>query len=74
MTRDEAPDPFLTPEAYALWCEMNACPTCGGLGELEYEDDDVRECGTCNGSGLDPAAIESYEEPEWEPDFEDDEP
>lgn len=42
-------------EDYQLWCELNPCPSCDGLGTVEgdlYE----HTCETCDGSGIDPAA------------------
>lgn len=50
----ECPDPMVDPEGYALWCEMHACPTCDGLGEIQTEIDDVRRtCPRCDGCGQD---------------------
>ncbi|MCO6436512.1 MAG: hypothetical protein J5J06_05445 [Phycisphaerae bacterium] len=64
----EAPDPIDDPEGYALWCEMHACRTCEGSGEVFCSDEDegidgMRDCYACGGSGIDPASrMPDYDE------------
>lgn len=61
------PDPMGDPKGYGLWCELNACPACEGVGEDWLEDEydiDAGEygkawvCSLCGGTGIDPAAID----------------
>lgn len=40
-------------EEYALWCELNQCPSCDGVGE---DDDPPFYCDHCDGTGIDPEA------------------
>ncbi len=58
----ECPDPMADYEGYCLWCEMHACTTCDGTGEIDGDEDDFpHTCQTCDGSGVDPSAVESPE-------------
>lgn len=48
-----------TPRAshdYDLWCELNPCPACDGMGTVEDDDGFERECRACHGDGIDPDA------------------
>jgi hypothetical protein len=40
-------------DEYAFWCELNACPSCDGIGE---DDDPLFHCEYCDGTGIDPSA------------------
>ena len=60
-----APDPMTDPEGYALWCELHACRTCEGTGEVHggpYGEE--RTCGSCDGSGVEPSF--EYEPEEYD--------
>jgi ribosomal protein L37AE/L43A len=46
------PDPA---DTYALWCSLNPCPACDGIGE-DDEDVGLWTCGHCGGTGIDPNA------------------
>jgi hypothetical protein len=60
------PDPL--DEDYGLWCELNVCPACDGVGE-DYIEDEWNDsaggygvtwvCQYCGGSGIDPHAVET---------------
>jgi len=43
-------------ESYEIWCDLNACQHCGGVGTVEDEDGYEHDCAACNGSGIDPDA------------------
>jgi DnaJ-class molecular chaperone len=42
-------------EDYELWCELNPCPDCDGVGTIEG-DFLEHTCQRCAGSGIDPEA------------------
>lgn len=66
------PDP-LDPD-YGLWCELNACTKCDGLGE-DYLEDEWNEstmdygakwvCPRCGGTGIDPDAVDQSDYEQW---------
>ena len=56
---DVCPDPMQDYEGYCLWCECHQCQACDGTGEVHrdnnVDDDLMRECPACGGSGIDPS-------------------
>lgn len=38
-----------------LWCELHPCPECEG-GGVCHDEDGIRTCQLCDGSGVDPSA------------------
>ena len=59
---DFCPDPMVDYEGYHLWCEMNACTACDGVGGMCFDDDDMRACDHCDGTGIEPYDDEGDDE------------